>query len=544
MRHCLNLKEMIRYLIFIGLLITINHPVIYCQQPHFIRGKVKDSKTSEPISYATIHLKSSQIGVFTNAEGDFRVLDNPKFESDSLIITCIGYYRFSMAFSALKKSEINNLKLVPNIYGLKEVRVIARKRNLNSEAIISRALRNIRKNYPVRPFSYVSYYRDYQKDSINYLNLNEAIIQTLDTGFACQSALDRYRLLDFKKNMDFTRISMTPYYDLPETDHSDVWFKRIPNAIVGDQYGNELFILLVHDAIRNFNIRSFSFVDTLSQDFIRNHMFSNPVGIFEGSTLLYKINFTAIRQITGDNIRLKGAIFIQPDDYSIHRLEYYASSLNSEKKNRDIFNIEIEYGHEPAVDSRMCLKYISFNNSFTIPDSTDNNFFKIVKSEWMQAGGPYRGHPPNMTMLSIFNRKIDPVSAGRMGNYNITLGERKAKVTRIKVDGDTLYITIRDDKFKSKELESCQINIKNLKDINGNIINTRRDLEFRQFRELFVQEYNKPVVFQNECFIQSIPLEQNCISNSKNTGRFWMNTPLKADENEKEKENQTSPSGH
>ena len=77
---------------------------------------------------------------------------------------------------------MNNLKLMPNIYGLKEVKVIARRKKLNSEAIVARAIKNIKKNYPVNPFSYVSYYRDYQKDSINYLNLNEAIIQTLDKG--------------------------------------------------------------------------------------------------------------------------------------------------------------------------------------------------------------------------------------------------------------------------------------------------------------------------------------------------------------------------
>lgn len=521
---------MIRQFLFFVFLFWINQVVIYCQQLNYIRGKVIDSKTLEPISYATIHLKSSQIGVFTNAEGDFRVLDNPIFESDSLIITCIGYYRFSVAFSDLKKSEINNLKLVPVIYNLNEVKVIARKRKLNSEAIISRALRNIIKNYPVKPFSYVSYYRDYQKDSINYLNLNEAIIQTLDTGFAFQSVLNKYRLLDFKKNMDFLRMIITPYYDLPETDHSDESFKRIPYAIVGDQYGNELFVLLVHDAIRNFDKRSFSFVDTLTQDFIRNHRFSNPIGIYEGSTLLYKIDFTAKRQITGDIIQLKGAIFIQPDDYSIHKLEYSASFSNSEKKNKEIFNIEIEYGHEPAVNSKMCLKYISFNNSFTIPDSSDNDFFKIVKSEWRHPNGPYADYPfPDLTIVTFFNRKIDPLLAGRMENYDITIGKRKAKINRIKVDGPNLYITVRDDKFQ-QAIDSCQINIKNLKDIGGNLLNKRRDLNLRQFRELFVQEYNKPLEFQNDCFIQPVPLEQNCISRSGNSGRFWMNTPLKAKE--------------
>jgi hypothetical protein len=512
----------------------------YSQQL-YVQGKITDSKTHQPLSYATIRLKNSQIGVFTNAEGDFRVLNKPAFQSDSLIVTCIGYYRLSVAFSNLKKSEINNLKLFPIIYSLNEVKVIARKRRLNSEAIISRALRNIKKNYPVKPFSYVSYYRDYQKDSINYLNLNESIIQTLDKGFAYASDSNRYRLLDFKKNMDFLRVNITPYYDLPETDHSDVWFKRIPYAIVGDQYGNELFILLVHDALRNFNTRSFSFVDTLTQDFIRSHRFSDPIGIFEGNTLLYKINFTAKRQITGDIIQINGAIFIQPDDYSIHRLEYSTSFLNSEKKNKEIFSIEIEYGYEPAVNSRMCLKYISFNNSFTIPDSSDNNFFKVVKSEWMKAGGPYTRlwaeMGPNMTIVTFFNRKIDPVSGGRMENYTLTLGERKARINKIKVEGDTLYLTMRDDKFSNKEIYSCKLNIKNLKDINGNIINKRKDLEFRQFRELFVQEYNKPLEFQNDCFIQSLPLEQNCISRSNNSGSYWMNTPLKAKENQQDLQN-------
>jgi hypothetical protein len=185
----------------------------------------------------------------------------------------------------------------------------------------------------------------------------------------------------------------------------------------------------------------------------------------------------------------------------------------------------------------MCLKYISFNNSFTIPDASDSNFFKIVKSEWRQHGGPYADWPPDMTIITFFNRQIDPVSGGRMGNYDMTIGKRKAKITRIKVDGPNLYITVRDDKFSKDEIDSCHLIYKSMKDINGNILNKRRELEFRQFRELFVQEYNKPLEFQNNCFIQSAPLEQNCISNSDNSGRFWMNTPLKAEEKQQDSQN-------
>jgi hypothetical protein len=143
----------------------------------------------------------------------------------------------------------------------------------------------------------------------------------------------------------------------------------------------------------------------------------------------------------------------------------------------------------------------------------------------------------DMTIITFFNRKIDPVSAGGTGNYAMTIGKRKAKITRIRVDGHNLFITVRDDKFKQMELDSCHLSIKILKDINGNILDKRRDLEFRQYRELFVQEYNKPLEFQNNCFIQAMPLEQNCISNFNNSGRFWMNTPLKAEEKQQDSQN-------
>ena len=125
----------------------------------------------------------------------------------------------------------------------------------------------------------------------------------------------------------------------------------------------------------------------------------------------------------------------------------------------------------------MCLKYISFSNTFTIPDENDNNFFKVLDIAWGQEGGPY-GQWTDMTIIAFFNRKIDPVSG--------------------------------------------------VKDIDGNFIDRRKEHKFRQFRELFVQEYNKPLEFQNNCFIQYLPLEENCISITDKSGRFWMNSPLKA----------------
>jgi hypothetical protein len=516
-----------RLLVLVNLLFMAILPEIYSQQPVYVLGKVLDSKTSQPVSFAALHLKDAQFGVYSNAEGDFRFLNVPGFQTDSLILTCIGYKKLSVAFSSLKASEMNILKLVPNIHGLKEVTVIARKKRLNTESILAKAIRNIKKNCPVVPFSYVSYFRDYQKDSSNYLNLHEAIIQTLDKGFKNTPDSNRYRLIDFKKNMNFSTKNISPYYDLPETDHSDESFKKIPHAIVGDQNGNEFFVLLVHNPIRNFNQKSFDYVDILTQNFINNHWFSNPVGIYDGGTLLFKIDFTAKRRLTEDIY--KGSIFIQPDDYSIHKLEYRGSYLDSDKNEKEIFKIEIEYGYEPAVGSKMCLKYISFSNTFIFPDSSDNDFFKVLHTDWWTLKSSDIETPT--TLIAKFNHDIDPVSAKKSENYVVTVGNRHAQITGIRVKGHDLYITVRNKNFSYKELQSTYITYdKNFKDIYGNPINKRRDLEFRQFRELFVQEYNKPIEFKNNCFIEYKPLEENCKSLSDISGRFWMNTPLKASE--------------
>lgn len=289
-------------LILICLIWHANPALLFSQSIDYFDGKVINSITFEPVPFATIWLKNNQLGVFANAEGDFKVIHNPKFQDDSLIITCIGFNRYTLSFKDLSDKEVNRIKLTPAIYEIGEVKILAYRKKLGSVTIIRRAIRKIRKNYPDKPYNFISYYRDYQKREGNYINLNEAIIQTLDNGFTSKSASNKYRLLDFRKNMDFPRMSISPYYDTIVSPDYNNPNKMIPNAKLGDHYGNELFILMVHDAIRNYKTRSFSFINTFSKDFLINHNFSDPIPVFNNNLLLYKIDFNTKSRITADSI--------------------------------------------------------------------------------------------------------------------------------------------------------------------------------------------------------------------------------------------------
>jgi hypothetical protein len=495
-----------------------NLMTLHSQSADYISGKVINPTTSAPVPFATIKLKYNQLGIYANAEGDFKIANNPEFEDDSLTISCIGFKQISLAYKNLSEQTVNKVFLTPVVYGLGEVKVIASRSRLNSAAIVRRAIRKILDNCPTKPFNYIAYYRDYQKRESNYINLNEAIIQTLDNGFTSQSISNKYRLLDFKKNTEFPRMNISPFYNLNNAGDIDNSNKTIPDAVLGDQYGNELFILMVHDAIRNFNKRSFSFIETFSTDFIFSHKFSEPVKVFDNNLLLYKIDFRATHRTTGDSLEASGAIYIQPGDYSIHKLEYTCYYKIKGDELKKMFNIDVEYGYENSDNSLMCLKYISFNNIFRVMDSDDNTYFKIMASQLDTLSNI------KSTVVLDFSNNIDPVSAANKDNYKITIRKKPVKISHIQVSGKRLFIRLKDDVYKTTP-KSVEVSVRNIKDVNGNILDKRKSIELYQYRELFVQEYNKPLALKDSCYMEYLPLEKNCISKYNGNERYWMNTP-------------------
>ena len=218
-------------------------------------------------------------------------------------------------------------------------------------------------NYTSDLSCYVAYYRDYQKKGKEYFNLNEAIIQTIDSGFQKSSELNRYKLLEFKANKEFPSMDISPYYNNLPNSFTDCQNKFMLDAKLYDQGGNELFILLVHDLFRNCKTESFSFIGKFNTDFVLNHDFLGYQEVFNNNILLYRISFKATKLLTKGECEMFGNIYIQPNDYTIHKLEYSAYQLGREgKEDKELYNIIIEYGYRDRLKSLIELKYISFNN--------------------------------------------------------------------------------------------------------------------------------------------------------------------------------------
>lgn len=486
-----------------------------------LKGKIVDDKTGVPIPFATIKfLKSNQIitGVVSNSNGDFQIPDKFKAIIDMTVISCIGYRTQQVSISQWRINEVLMIRLKESSTMLSNIIVVEkRKRKITSEEIIESAIHKIPDNYSIEPNSYVAYYRDYQIKDDNYINLNEAIVGVYDQGFGKNDQLTtKVRLFDYDLNNDFPRDSLTAIvYD------NGAGNKFIPGATLHGLGGNELSVLRIHDAIRNHDLFSFSFINTFDKDFIRNHFFKLQETVYKNDVPLYHISFNSKKYLTGFDHFSNGDIYIEQGNYAIHKLEY--STYEREKSNgKLIYRILIEYERG---DAEMQLNYISFNDLFMIKNPAD---FKVVDVLLDR---------PNNAFIVEFNHKLDSVSALNKKNYSFYFNSESLEVERIdirKKEETKIYAYLKKNDMPDEDPlklgAKLDATFKGIKDVDGREVNKITYLPVNQFRELFVQKYTTSIHSNDTVFVnKNLPLYKN--EKTKNLSAeisgYWMNSPLK-----------------
>ena len=249
---------------------------------------------------------------------------------DTLVVSSIGYSSKEIPLSKLKKNSINIITLDRETETLDEVTLIAfkKKKRRNAKEIVNLALDKIPENYPFIPFSYIGYYRDYQIKGGKYLNLNEAIMEVFDSGFGVYDLKEtQTRIYQYKNNPTFPIDTMAANpYDYENRR------KIVSNAEIATSGVNEYTLLRLHDAIRNYNINTYDFVNRLDLNFIKNHKLKPLPDTFIDNIPLYAIDIHKTYQ----NIKVSGKIFISKGDFKIYKMQYavYDSrkAVKSQKK--------------------------------------------------------------------------------------------------------------------------------------------------------------------------------------------------------------------
>ncbi|MEZ5040727.1 MAG: carboxypeptidase-like regulatory domain-containing protein [Saprospiraceae bacterium] len=515
---------------FLCFSIAIGNP-IFAQQ--LLKGSIRDVQSDAPVAFASIGIKNKSIGVISNLEGDFQVPMTYQTQGDTIIISCIGYDQMTLPLSSLLKGQINIIKLKKADYILPEAVVRSKKRRkLSAIALVRRAIKSIPDNYPSSPFSYIGYYRDYQKKEDQYLNLNEAILAVYDQGFQTDDRVStQIKLYDYQPNSDFSVDTTT------SIAYDNTIEKFVPNASITPFGGNELSILMMHDAIRNSNVHSYSFADTFSLNFVKHHKFRLAKPTTNGDLILHCVEFEGQYPYVPAKFSVEGKLYIEQGSYAIHKMNY-SVLLEKDSTKQMIYEIQLEYSKTAGL---MYLNYISFNNLFYLAKPP---LFRVVET------GFDTSRSSNAQLTSIINRRTsidirlnkpaERTSALNKENYTISLKQKNLDIAMVNLGGgNSIRIYFKDspeiEKLKNepgKWLPFLTIEYGAIYDKENNKLNEPEYVAVRQFREFFrqkVTEYPSTPLLPSLFIRKDTTLSANFIQleRPENLSDYWMNTPLK-----------------
>lgn len=527
-------------IIICSLLVSLVFGTSLAQEREYILGKVIDAETKEPLAFVSIRIKDRALGIISNTDGSFKIPIKYKEYGDIIEISSMGYQKKEILLIDLALNSFNTIYMVPAVLELTEAVVqgkTKRSKRLSAAQVVKRAIKAIPENYPSRTFSSIGYYRDYQIKKEKYVNLNEAILEVIDSGFDQHDLpTTKVRIYDYQSNEDFEKDIDGRYkYDYKK------YKKYIDKAYLFDYGGNEFTILRIHDAIRNFEHNSFDFVNVMKRDFVGNQYFKKEEEINLDDEILYVVSFNKIFT----KYRVRGRIYISKKDFAIHKINYtlYDKTRTTENKEVDengidnviLVKIITEYTRGY---NKMFPNYISFFNTFLVSKPPKFVLVETLVDKECEC------------FMLTFNNNVDQLYAKQTKNYNFEFEGEKIKIDKIRIERDREHVVLIYPKMSRNEFlkianelnvaarknlelnEVFTIELTGLRDATefSNLINKMQYISFRQFREFFVQEI-KPngSVLKDTLFMKkNVPIfKDQPIVKPDNFDDYWMNTPLK-----------------
>ncbi len=528
-----------RIVVFLVLFLISN--AAFSQQREYIIGKLLDAKTQEPIAFASIRIKDRALGIISNTDGSFKIPLKYKEYGDIIEISSMGYQKKEVPLPEFSLTNFNTVLLAPGILELSEAFVQAKRRKkvkgpkrLSAAQIVRKAIKAIPENYPSRTFSSIGYYRDYQVKKDKYVNLNEAVLEVVDSGFEQHDlATTQVRIYNYQSNEDFDQDLEGRFkYDYEK------YKKYIDKAYLFNYGGNEFTILRIHDAIRNFKYNSYDFINVMERDFVDSHFFKKEEEINLDDEVLYAISFAKILI----KYRIIGKIYVSKKDFAIHKMQYtlYDKTRTTESGEFDendvnevtLFKVITEYARSY---NKMYPNFISFFNTFQV-----NKPPKFILEE------TYLDAECECFQLT-FNNKVDQFHVKNMDYYDFRFQGKKIPIDKILTkkgfeDLVFVYPKISRKGFLNmsselnvasrKRLEFTDlltVEVTGLRDAYSNVINEMEYKTYIQFREFFIQKIqpNGSTLRDTLFMKKDIPIfKDQPIVKPDNFDDYWMNTPL------------------
>ena len=205
------------------------------QENLLINGIVLNNKSYEPLPFVNISILNEPIGSITNDKGEFSFYIPPKYCSDSIRFSSIGFS--AKAIKVPEQDSTVKVLLEEENIRLPEVQVTA----LPALEIMRKVIRKESDNYFNTPVALTGFFREVIKQDNNIVQASEALIDIYKPSYQNSVALEKVKFIKGRKRSDvdsmqsiafrlqggpyiFSRLDIVRYHDFfPDNNVEDIY---------------------------------------------------------------------------------------------------------------------------------------------------------------------------------------------------------------------------------------------------------------------------------------------------------------------------------
>lgn len=349
-----------------------------------LKNKVVDFGTLLPIESANVYIQNTTIGSITNTDGKFVLFVPKQHETDTLIISSIGYKSFKTPVNEFDNSA--EIYLEEDVASLDEVLLIGETRPKTGNDIVLRALEKLSVNLPDSSYIQKGFLRHKERNTKEFKWLIESAITLYDSSYASTS----------KKNLKINVDEVRKSYDLRDVDslftyasylkdkssRFNIKAKNLKRDTIkttslvkaikwNDDRINGLDNLFQGklNLIRNSNISKALF----DENVLERHQFELDTILVDNEREIYKIKISNGEEYVGldtkgiynEGFHAKGWIYIYWDNYAIKQIEYelVAASEAQKRRSKSLFGTNLNHKlviTYTDINDKMYPKYIYY----------------------------------------------------------------------------------------------------------------------------------------------------------------------------------------
>jgi hypothetical protein len=167
------------------------------------KGKVVDAETGNPLVFASVAVKETNVATITNIDGEFLIKITETQTSKNLEVTFLGYKNKTVPLTDLREDGYKNvISMTSAPIPIREIIV----KPIDPEAIVRNAIGRIGRNFTNEPNLMTAFYRETIRKNRTYVSIGEAVVEIFKAPYANDLRFDGARIYKGRKGSDVEKM--------------------------------------------------------------------------------------------------------------------------------------------------------------------------------------------------------------------------------------------------------------------------------------------------------------------------------------------------